>query len=68
MAFKVGDPVRLKAGGPEMTVEKVNSNGIYCAWFDRDHNLHRKYFVAETLERGGDVVDDSIKKAKRKKA
>jgi uncharacterized protein YodC (DUF2158 family) len=51
MAFNPGDAVRLKAGGPDMTVEKVDSKGVYCAWFDHDHNLHREYFVAETLQK-----------------
>lgn len=34
MTFKVGDVVRLKTGGPEMTVEAVDtkSHEILCTW------------------------------------
>ena len=39
MAFKVGDIVKLKSGGPLMTVTNPNGtvNGVAvvsCAWFD----------------------------------
>jgi uncharacterized protein YodC (DUF2158 family) len=32
-AFKVGDEVQLKTGGPPMTVENVNSGNVSCIWF-----------------------------------
>jgi uncharacterized protein YodC (DUF2158 family) len=32
--LKVGDVVRLKAGGPRMTVEAIHSEGtVGCVWF-----------------------------------
>lgn len=35
--FKVGDVVRLKSGGPLMTVDTIRTEvmvaGIYCKWF-----------------------------------
>jgi uncharacterized protein YodC (DUF2158 family) len=38
MAFKVGDTVQLKSGGPRMTVTSLGSNFgqpiVWCAWFD----------------------------------
>lgn len=36
MSFKIGDVVRLKSGGPAMTVTGVPSNGsgvLTCIWF-----------------------------------
>lgn len=35
--FKEGDVVKVKSGGPPMTVESVNADGSYtCVWFDKD--------------------------------
>ena len=38
--FSIGDSVRLKSGGPVMTVERTESDGdgagtpfVHCAWF-----------------------------------
>ena len=36
MKFKVGDIVKLKSGGPEMTVQKIperSSHSYRCQWF-----------------------------------
>jgi uncharacterized protein YodC (DUF2158 family) len=59
MDFKVGDIVKLKSGGPKMTIEKtgpLNSNnaetGIHCVWFvniQGDEQLKDGKFVPETL-------------------
>ena len=55
MAFKVGDAVRLKAGGVQMTVSKLfKSPGgremVQCTWFDRKPREHRAAFVMDSLE------------------
>jgi uncharacterized protein YodC (DUF2158 family) len=36
MEFKVGDVVRLKSGGPAMTIASIDREGpvrCYCVWF-----------------------------------
>ncbi len=46
MAFKVGDVVRLKFGGPPLTVSKVFKSPegremVQCTWFDKKPKEHR---------------------------
>jgi uncharacterized protein YodC (DUF2158 family) len=49
--FKPGDLVRLKSGGPKMTVQKdAGSNQWECSWFDRNGKLQKGSFVFEALE------------------
>jgi uncharacterized protein YodC (DUF2158 family) len=50
MAFKVGDIVRLKSGGPKMTVTKVVGDRIHCEWFNDDNKVDFKVFPPEALE------------------
>ena len=55
MAFKVGDAVRLKAGGAQMTVSKLFKSPegremVQCAWFDKKSRVHRAEFVMDSLE------------------
>jgi len=54
MLFKVGDVVRLKAGGTLMTVSKFFKSPegremVQCTWFDRPKE-HRAAFVIDSLE------------------
>jgi uncharacterized protein YodC (DUF2158 family) len=39
--FKVGDVVRLNAGGPKMTVEGFDESVVVCIWFTEDHGMLR---------------------------
>ena len=55
MAFKVGDAVRLKAGGAQMTVSKLFKSPegremVQCTWFDKKPREHRAAFVVDSLE------------------
>ena len=50
--FTVGDTVRLRSGGPKMTVSKVgvSMNGdIQCQWFSGS-KLQDGWFAPHTLE------------------
>lgn len=50
-AFEPGDIVRLKSGGPKMTVEELNilTSKIDCHWFG-GAKLQRGSFAPEQLE------------------
>lgn len=59
LEFKVGDLVRLKSGGPVMTVEQIGriaqseSDGVWCVWFERIGNkevVQRDTFPSVALE------------------
>jgi uncharacterized protein YodC (DUF2158 family) len=51
--LKVGDVVRLKSGGPEMTVESIGGL-IACMWFARGHAKHG-FFDLDMLEPAADA-------------
>lgn len=43
MPFSVGDQVKLKSGGPVMTVTgaaPTEDSEVTVSWFDADHNYH----------------------------
>ncbi len=59
--FKVGDLVRLKSGGPTMTVADVDlSIGTKCQWFG-GKKLEHGYFSTESLLPYSDVEDAKSK-------
>ncbi len=49
MDLKVGDTVRLKSGGPLMTVMKVSEGEVWTCWFDDIKKENRGSYPAETL-------------------
>ena len=55
MAFKVGDIVQLRSGGPIMTVSSFGQGGdakprVNCVWFDKSDAERHGSYPAETLE------------------
>ena len=53
MQFQVGDVVKLKSGGPEMTVTYITDNSkIQCHWFksDFDNAKHDSFPPAALLK------------------
>jgi uncharacterized protein YodC (DUF2158 family) len=51
MKYQVGDLVRLKSGGPTMTIRQILSDAVGCAWFDANHKFHSEYFPLDALEK-----------------
>lgn len=57
--YKVGDKVKLKSGGPVMTVHETNVNitkyrgNLRCQWF-AGKKLEEGYFPDESLEEAKD--------------
>ena len=60
MDFQPGDTVRLKSGGPLMSVEQAGEHysidgiAVWCVWFEKVGNkqvAQRETFAAATLEK-----------------
>ncbi|MHC4621929.1 MAG: YodC family protein [Planctomycetota bacterium] len=49
--FQVGDVVKLKSGGPNMTVEGTIPGWSHVVWFE-SATLHRGAFREEHLKKG----------------
>lgn len=48
--MQIGDIVRLKSGGPKMTVTAVEDEQVSCTWFDRNGKPHSGAYIAATVE------------------
>lgn len=49
--FKIGDVVRLKSGGPPMTVTRLDADDIVrCAWFPDDQDTKNTFFPSAALD------------------
>lgn len=60
--MEIGECVRLRSGGPDMTVSRYlpeNKDVVVCTWFD-GRKLKEQPFAVATLRRvaGGTVVPD----------
>jgi uncharacterized protein YodC (DUF2158 family) len=47
--FDVGQPVRLRSGGPKMIIERQMGEGFDCVWFDASGKLMRDWFHSDLL-------------------
>ncbi len=52
-SFEVGDTVRLKSGGPLMTISWIDEDEVRCEWFVADE-LKSGLFQIASLEQSGD--------------
>ena len=63
MTFKANDHVRLKSGGAEMIVNRIEQIGeltvVYCVWIDEDHEAP---FPADVLENAKSKITRSAAK------
>ena len=51
-SFKVGDVVRLKSGGPLMTVQQATyADNIMCTWFGENNKRMSEGFHPRTLQK-----------------
>jgi len=51
MIFQLGDTVRLKSGGPIMTVSAIDDSTVECTWFGADGEVKFHHFRAAMLEK-----------------
>jgi len=50
--FEVGDVVRLKSGGPAITVSGFKDGDVWCNWFVENHDIPKvHWFMPEMLEK-----------------
>ena len=52
--FKAGERVRLKSGGPGMTVKAVEGQNVFTVWFEGTKHKESR-FLAATLEYDDDA-------------
>ena len=48
--FEIGQIVRLKSGGPKMTIKGADADAWACQWFDRNGKLHNDTFPEDMLD------------------
>jgi uncharacterized protein YodC (DUF2158 family) len=51
-SFKAGDVVKLRSGGPIMTVKGITATGsaLFCMWFNDKDEVKEHLFAPEMLE------------------
>ena len=55
--IEVGDVVRLKSGGPNMTVVQISRTqfdtelSVWCEWFDEKNKAHKETFKLVAVEK-----------------
>jgi uncharacterized protein YodC (DUF2158 family) len=61
LAFKPGDVVQLNSGGPKMTVEAVQSDGMLrCVWFHEDGKRDNGVFAQVALRAAKTKIESGL--------
>jgi uncharacterized protein YodC (DUF2158 family) len=47
--INAGDTVKLKSGGPPMTVDSIDNRTAWCSWFDSKGDLKTGSFPLTSL-------------------
>lgn len=57
MSFKPGNLVKLKSGGPLMTVRTTDREGldVRCDWFDVTNDYKTAWFASDSLQLQNEV-------------
>ena len=53
--IKQGDTVRLKSGGPLMTVDVISNGEAWCEWFDDKKEPRSRGYKLHVLEKDDGV-------------
>ena len=56
--FEIGDQVRLKSGGPLMTVTRATARHVVAEWFNEFENRRTESFPAAALQLEPDRPDE----------
>lgn len=48
--MKVGDIVRLKSGGPDMTIGNITDEFAYCQWFNKENDAKDGSYRLDALD------------------
>lgn len=55
--IKIGEIVRLKSGGPSMTVSLENNDGtVYCIWFDNNEPKRSKFYTHTLVKVDSNII------------
>ena len=47
--MKVGDTVRLKSGGPLMTIDAIENEVAWCIWFEKNKREMSRFQLTSLL-------------------
>lgn len=65
MAFKTGDAVQLRSGGPQMTVDHLLADLLLCSWVSPAGRMCRQTYSAHQLAHADGVELAEVTAMKR---